>query len=85
MFVLICTCFGVGADFYSDTVGFGFDIVGSGIAVCLYSGIVDYFDTVDFDTAGFDIVDFGIVDSDIVDSDIVDSDIVGVGIGFHCL
>lgn len=75
MFVLICTCFGVGADFYSDTVGSGFDIVGSGIAVYLYSGIVDYFDT----------VDFGIVDSDTVDFDTADSDIVGVGIGFHCL
>lgn len=77
MFVLICTCFGVGADFYSDTVGSGsgVDIVGSGIAVCLYSGTVDYFNIVDFDTAGFDTVDFGIVDSDIV----------GVGIGFHCL
>jgi hypothetical protein len=79
MFALAYTCSGVGVDFYSDTdiVGSDFDIVGSGIGVCLDSDTADCFGTVDFD-----IVDcFGTVDC----FDIADSDTVDFGIGFHCL
>ena len=77
MFALAYTCSGVGVDFYSatDIVGSDFDIVGSGIGVCLDSDTADCFGTVDSD----------IVDSDIADFDTAGSDTVDFGIGFHCL